>query len=202
MVKFFSSYFLILLVFTSGTFLCLVKGDLCWDDLGRCDANCDKKCTSKYPGGKGSCDVSGSCNCYYDCTLPAPKTCTSGIGRCTAACDDTCCSKNCAAQFPGLEGQGDCNNPIGPAIYNYCFIVEVSRKPLNSHAVPDVGYFYWNLRNCKLRTGLLRCALNQILSIFTFSLLLISNQAIVQPTWLTFFFKLTIELVLKPWHCE
>ncbi|KAK2646100.1 hypothetical protein Ddye_021295 [Dipteronia dyeriana] len=101
----------------------MVKGDLCWDDLGRCNATCDQKCTSTHPGGKGSCDVSGgaapSCKCFYDCTLPAPKTCTSGIGRCSVTCDDTCCSKNCAAKFPGREATGICNNVVGPGP-GYC----------------------------------------------------------------------------------
>lgn len=107
---------------TIGKFFCKVLGDLCTEDLGPCDGNCDSKCASKHPNAQGTCDAStNSCKCVYECTPTTPKICTSTIGRCSVNCNDDCCNKNCAAKYPGpLDGHGLCRSLISPSIDNMC----------------------------------------------------------------------------------
>ncbi|KAJ0030019.1 hypothetical protein Pint_14063 [Pistacia integerrima] len=124
MAKFFISYYigLILLIFSSGKLFCKVPENLCTEDLGPCDGNCDSGCKSKHPNGVGTCDAAtNSCKCVYECTAPEPKICTSAIGRCSSKCNEECCNQNCAAKYPGpLNGHGICQNVIGLTVDNMC----------------------------------------------------------------------------------
>ncbi|KAF3452758.1 hypothetical protein FNV43_RR03191 [Rhamnella rubrinervis] len=113
-----------------------VKGEICWEDLGACDASCPSRCGSKHSGGKASCNASPTqtCMCCYECgpgpapsppspppPSPAPprdKTCNVGIGTCSTSCNDACCNSKCSAKFPAQDGHGMCMNIVPP--YNLC----------------------------------------------------------------------------------
>ena len=88
----------------------MVKGNVCSENMGRCDAQCQSRCDRKHRGATSSCN-GAICQCFYQCK--APPKCNIGMGMCSFKCNDQCCNAKCAAKYPGRQaGYGYCNEAV------------------------------------------------------------------------------------------
>lgn len=92
------SYFCMLIINRYvGTMTFMVEGEICTEKMCGYGIDCNPKCIWKYPGGKGSCDISSGapiCRCYFKY-----KECQETFDI-AMSCDNKACNEKCAAKFP------------------------------------------------------------------------------------------------------
>ncbi|KAI4344435.1 hypothetical protein L6164_011664 [Bauhinia variegata] len=99
----------------------MVGGEMCNEDMGEYDDDCETRCEAAYAGGQAYCFIGSDgirvCRCNYKCPQGGKCRVSLGVwGWGGSGCRDSECNDRCVSSHPG--GHGYCYT-IEP--YTSCF---------------------------------------------------------------------------------